>query len=415
MRDPAKSVLWTFSRPVAIAATAFLVIAGGAAFMSRESAGDVAAAPPASQVEARPGYLKLTAVQRNSLSIETVAPQVFREELVTEGKVAVDEDHSTSIFSPYAGRVTSMLVGPGDAVEKGQPLFVLEAADAVQAQNEFMNAAGQLNKARSQATLAASVERRLHNLYEAKATSLREWQQAQADLVAAQNDLESSKITLEAMRNRLRMLGKTDTEIGTFQQTGVITPDAAVFAPLSGTVISRRMGPGQYIAAGANDPVFVVGDLSTVWLVAYIRESDASKVRVGQPIRFNVLAHPGREYEARIAYVATSIDPQSRRREVRATIANPDAALAPGMFATVSVAVKESGPEAAVPREAVIYEAGRTHVWVENDDGSMELRAIRLGLTSGRMIQVLEGVAIGERFVTKGNLFIERMVANARS
>src|SRR5262249_62151297 len=101
-----------------------------------------------------------TAAQWASLTIEPVQQRVFRSELVTEGKIAVDEDRSTPIFSPYAGRVTKLFVKPGDAVTVGQPLFTVEAADMVQAQNDFIAAVTALNKSRSALNLAEIVGKR---------------------------------------------------------------------------------------------------------------------------------------------------------------------------------------------------------------------------------------------------------------
>jgi membrane fusion protein, heavy metal efflux system len=219
-----------------------------------------------------------------SLTVEPVATETFREELVTEGKIAVDEDHATAIYSPYTGRVIKLLAAPGDKVNSGQPLFVLEAADSVQIQNDFIAALSAYNKARSQVNLMDTVEQRQHGLYDSKATSLREWQQAQVDLTAARLDLQSAQTALDANRNRLRIIGKSDAEIDAFQHTMAISPETKVFAPLSGTVVQRKIGPGQYIAAGSGDPVLMIGDLSTVWLAAYVRESDADKVKVGQPL-----------------------------------------------------------------------------------------------------------------------------------
>jgi cobalt-zinc-cadmium efflux system membrane fusion protein len=112
-------------------------------------------------------------------------------------------------------------------------------------------------------SLTRTIEQRLHTLYEGKATSLREWQQAQVDLTAAENDFRTAETALEATRNRLRILGKTDEEISNFQKTGTISREAPVFAPLAGTIVQRKVGPGQYLTAGASDPVFVIGDLST--------------------------------------------------------------------------------------------------------------------------------------------------------
>jgi membrane fusion protein, heavy metal efflux system len=350
-----------------------------------------------------------------SLTVEPVATETFREELVTEGKIAVDEDHATAIYSPYTGRVTKLLAAPGDKVNSGQPLFVLEAADSVQIQNDFIAALSAYNKARSQVNLMDTVEQRQHGLYDSKATSLREWQQAQVDLTAARLDLQSAQTALDANRNRLRIIGKSDAEIDAFQHTMAISPETKVFAPLSGTVVQRKIGPGQYIAAGSGDPVLMIGDLSTVWLAAYVRESDADKVKVGQPVKFTVLAQPGRVFEAQIKYVDASIDPTSRRRMVRAEIPNTDGLLTPEMFATVKIVVGEDASTPGIPIGAVIYEGESAHVWVVNVDRSVELRPVSLGLSNDQTIQVLAGLRPGEKIITKGSLFIDRMAAEPQS
>src|SRR6202022_2185074 len=259
-----------------------------------------------------------------SLPIQPGTEGAFRAEHVTEGKIAVDEDRSTPVFSPYAGRVTKLLARPGDSVTQGQPLFVIEAADTVQAQNDFITAMTGLNKAKSELDLARIQDTRAKDLFEGKAVPLKDYQQTQAALIQAQNDLRSSQTALEAARNKLRILGLTDEAISTFQEKGRIDPNTTIFSPIRGTVVQRKVGPGQYVNSGASDPVFVIGDLSTVWLTAFVRETDASNVSVGQEIAFNVLALPARPLTARIDYVAAAIDPATRRLLVRATIDNKD-------------------------------------------------------------------------------------------
>src|SRR6202171_3014553 len=237
-----------------------------------------------------------------SLTIEPVTERNFRAETVTEGKIAVDEDKSTPVFSPYAGRVMKLLVRPGDSVTQGQPLFVIEAADTVQAQNDLVTAMTGLNKARSALDLAQLQHKRAKDLFEGKAVPLKDYQQAEATLTQAQNDLRSTQTALEAARNKLRILGFTDEAISTFQEMGSINREITIFSPITGTVVQRKIGPGQYVNSGASDPVFVIGDLSTVWLTAFVRETDASNVSVGQEITFNVLALPGPPLAARINY-----------------------------------------------------------------------------------------------------------------
>src|SRR6476660_1444202 len=240
-----------------------------------------------------------------SLTIQPVTERSFREEHVTEGKIAIDEDRSTPVFSPYAGRVTKLLVRPGDTVVKGQALFVIEAADNVQAQNDFIGAMTAMNKAKSALDLAQLQDRRAKDLFEGRAVPLKDYQQSQATLIQAQNDLRSSQTALEAARNKLRILGLTDEDIATFQEKGRINPETTIFAPIAGTVVQRKIGPGQYVNAGASDPVYVIGDLSTVWMTAFVRETDAASVAIGQDVSFTVLALPGKTIPARLNYVAT--------------------------------------------------------------------------------------------------------------
>src|ERR1700736_4140174 len=133
-----------------------------------------------------------------SLTIQPVAERAFRAEYVTEGKIAIDEDRSKPVFSPYTGRVTKLLVRPGDTVVKGQPLFVIEAADTVQAQNDYVAATTGLNKAQSALDLAQIQEKRAKDLSEGKAIPLKDYQTAQATLVQAQNDARSAQTLLEA-------------------------------------------------------------------------------------------------------------------------------------------------------------------------------------------------------------------------
>jgi membrane fusion protein, heavy metal efflux system len=357
-----------------------------------------------------------TPKQWAALTIEPVAKQLFRAEHLTEGKISVDEDRATLVFSPYSGRVLKLLAKPGDRVTAGQPLFVVEAPDMVQAQNEFINASATLNKSRSTLELARIVENQNKSLYETRAGALRDLQQSHANVRSAENDVRAAEISVEASRNRLRILGLADADIKKFSETGDVSPQTTISSPIPGIVIQRKVGPGQYINTSsqnpnASDPSFVVGDLSTVWLIAYVRESEAPNVHVGQALRFKVLAFPDRVFSANIRYVATALDSATRRLLVRATIDNSEGLLRPEMFANVTIFTGEGDLSPAVPREAVIYDGKAARVWVVHDDRSIEQRIIKIGLSSGNTVEVVEGLQVGEKVVTKGGLFVDRAAA----
>jgi cobalt-zinc-cadmium efflux system membrane fusion protein len=406
--------LQVFSRRT-LALGATLMVLAGAVFYGFTHVGGASHGASEVSSQSRKGLQRYTPTPAEwaTLTIEPVIARSFRAETVTEGKVAVDEDKSTPVFSPYAGRVMKLMVRPGDNVTQRQPLFVIEAADTVQAQNDFVAAIAALNKAKSALDLAQIQDTRAKDLFEGKAVPLKDYQQSQANLVQAQNDLRSSQTALEATRNKLRILGFNEEAISAFQEKRSINPDTTIFSPIAGTVVQRKVGPGQYVNSGASDPVFVIGDLSTVWLTAFVRETDASKVAVGQEISFNVLALPGRTLTAHIDYVAAAIDPATRRLLVRATIDNKDGQLKPEMFANVTLYSPGDHPAVGVPKQALIYEGSQVRVWVAHDDKSIELREIKPGLTNGDLVEVASNLKAGERIVTKGSLFIDRAASGS--
>jgi cobalt-zinc-cadmium efflux system membrane fusion protein len=410
--------------PVAqVGAALLLLFGGGGAVWVLKHDASATAMPAAGDVEVssqrrsgdRRAY-QLSDAQWDSLTVEAVRQHSFRSQLTTDGKISIDEDRATPVFSPYAGRVVRLFVKPGDTVQPGQPLFTVEAADMVQAQNDFIAAATALNKARSQLNLAQIVDKRQRDLYEGKAVPLKEVQNARAALDAAENDMRSSEVALEATRNRLRILGKTDAEITAFQDNGTIDPATPIYAPIGGIIVQRKVGPGQYVNTGSSDPVFVVGDLSTVWLLANVRESDAGKVGIGQPIKFKAMAYPDRTFDATLSYVSASVDPATRRLAVRAVVDNPRLALKPEMFTRVEIFYGEVDGCAALPRQAVIYEGDTARVWIANEaQKSIELRQVQIGLVSGDLVQIVAGAAPGEKVVTRGSLFIDRAVDAGKS
>jgi cobalt-zinc-cadmium efflux system membrane fusion protein len=350
---------------------------------------------PAAKAPSPPGTFRATPQQLKTLTVESVAVHAFVSEELTEGKIAVNGDRATPVFSPYSGRVTRVIAGLGDTVKSGAPLAAVEASEFVQAQNDLSTAA-------SQVKIARIAEMRKHALYDAKGGSLQDWQQAQADLTAAETALNS-------VRNRLKILGKSDSDIDALEASHTMKPTATIVAPIGGVVVDRQVGPGQYLQAGGGTPVFTIADPASVWLLANVRESDTALVRLGQAVEVHVLAYPKREFKARVTYVAAVIDPATHRLPVRAVIENLDAALKPEMFANFRILTSEASDAPAVPESAVVYEGELAHVWVLSGDGLLAYRSIRTGRNNDGMVEVLDGLKPGERVVTRGGLFIDQV------
>src|SRR5581483_7682204 len=307
----------------------------------------------------------LSGAQLATLEINTVATRTFRTEEVTDGQIALNGDTTTQVFSPYSGRVVKVMASPGETVKQGAPLLRVEASEFVQGQSDLLNATSTLRLARLN-------EERKHAAYESKGGSLQDWQQAQVDLAAAQ-----TAATLA--RNRLRILGLSDDRITAIENAKQIEASTDVVAPIGGVITDRQVGPGQYIQSGASTPVFSIGDLQTVWLVADVPETDAPYIERGQSVEVRVLALPGQVFKAKLTAIAAQVDPVTRRVPVRATVANADGKLKPQMFASFSIITSGDSQSPAVPEEAVVREGDEAHVWVISGSNSLSLRSIRTG------------------------------------
>jgi membrane fusion protein, heavy metal efflux system len=351
---------------------------------------------------------KPTPQQLASLTLQPVAEADFRAERSADGKIALDDDLSTPVYPPYSGRVIQVFVKAGDHVERGTPLFKMESTDLVQAQNDFISANAALGKTRSQVSLLGVAARRQQALFAVQGAALKDVEQAQADLTGAQNDQRSAEIALAAVHDRLRILGVTDLAMQQLNATRRTDPQLTERSPIAGTVTLRKLGLGQYLSSGATDPVITIGDLAKVWLIANVRESDASLVAIGQAVDVRVTAYPDRVFKATISYVAASVDPSTHRLPIRAEVENSDGLLKPEMFANFTIAISPLHKGLAVPQEAVVYEGDAARVWVEQPDRSIVSHRIKIGITHGATVEALSGISAGDKVVTSGSLFVDR-------
>ncbi len=223
---------WTILAAVAAGAAALFVILP---LLGRLLTAHPAPAP----TPAPPGSFQATDEQWATLRFVQVQASDFQARLQTEGKIATDDDVTTQVFSPYSGRVTRILVKAGDRVRAGQPLFEVQAAEFTQGQSDLAVASAQVK-------LAEANEARQHALYQSAGGALKDWQQSQSDLAAAQ-------AALQAARGRLKILGKSDADIAALERAGTGSGGAAmVTAPISGVATQRLIGVGQNIGSVTN-------------------------------------------------------------------------------------------------------------------------------------------------------------------
>ena len=342
--------------------------------------------PPPPAAASADGSFVATDPQWQTLRFATVQSTRSSDYAASEGRIATDDDLTTAIVSPFTGQVTRIAVKQGDAVHKGQVLFTVAAAEATQNQADLATAGAQV-------TVARAAEARLHDLFDHNGAALKDWQQAQADLVAAQ-------AALAAAQGRRASLGGA-----------IVNGEGIVRAPIDGIVTQRLIGPGQTVAGAASgnaSAALTIANFGRVWLIGNLREEDAAAARVGQLAEVRVLGSD-EVLHARVTYVAPMIDPATRRLTVRAELPNPDGHLKPESLVRFTLFTGHEHLALTVPEDAVLFEGQTAHVWVA-DAGHhrLALRQITAGHVANGTVEVTGGLRTGETVVTAGSLFIDR-------
>lgn len=356
-----------------------------------------------------PGTFRPTQDQLATLSFEKVGSGLAEQITTASGSIVADGDLSTPVLLPYSGQVMKVLVDAGQVVTAGQPLLTIRTTDFVDARNTLFSAEATWRSAQAALLNARRNAERAKALVETAGGARKDYQQAMTDLAAAEAQERSAEAAVGAARDKLAILGKSAGEIQRLESAREVSGlhEVTTFhAPIGGTVALRDVSPGQYVGVGGDKPVFTITDASRVWLQAQIAESDASDVHVGDKVDVVTPAWPGRKFSAVIDLVGAGLDPATHRLPVRATIANPDGALKPQMFASFSIQHFSRGTRILVPSTAVIHEGDSARVWILRPDKRLASRQVRTGEDQNGRIEILDGLRGGETIVTAGALFV---------
>jgi cobalt-zinc-cadmium efflux system membrane fusion protein len=357
------------------------------------------------------GEVQLTQTQLASLHIQPAGRDDGQLRTGATGQITVDETRSTPVFLPYSGQVLDVYAEAGTRVAAGQPLLRIRTSDIVDARNALMSADAQRSSAASQLRVAQENASRAEQLYKTAGGALKDYQQAQGDYVNAQSAVRIADAAVAAARGKLAVYGASGGGGG---------GETVLRAPIGGVLVSRSVAAGQFVTIGGTQPAFVIADLSRVWLVAQVSESDAARVKVGDPIKVTTNAFPGREFDAVINNVGAQLDPVSHRLPVRATIPNPDGMLKPQMFANFTIETPAKAVELAsagatvlpaaatidVPAVAVVHEGDDARVWTYLGNGRVKSQTVTTGESHDGYVTILSGLKPGTRIVTDGALFV---------
>lgn len=354
------------------------------------------------------GAVKITGNQMNQLNVAPAKAKAFVTTKSAIGQIAFNEDASTVVLTPFSGRVTRLLARVGDDVKRGAPLFEIDSPEVAQAQTDFIAALQTAEKAKSQLAIAKRSLDRQTSLLNDRATSQRDVDQARSEFAVAESDAANAQGAVGAARNKLRVIvGRDGEEITRLERDRTVNPLITINAPIDGTVINRKIGPGQFVRSDAGDSLYSISDMSVMWLKAFVPESDIPLVKVGQELEVRVTALPDRVFKARVTAIGAASDQQTRRIVVRSEIENPEGDLRAEMFATFRISTGSAAARPAVPVTSIIRDGDAASVWVEREPFVFERRSVKLGNENDGQVQITAGVRAGERVVERGAIFID--------
>ncbi|MGH9351098.1 MAG: efflux RND transporter periplasmic adaptor subunit, partial [Terriglobia bacterium] len=324
--------------------------------------------------ESQMGRLQLVKVE------ESAIPHILR----LPGSVAYNDFETTPVITQVGGRVMRVLVFPGQMVHQDQPMMEVTSPDYAQMRDNYI-------KARDAYNLAEKTYRRSQDLYTHHAISVSALEQAESAEVQAHADMVAAWQTL-------KVLGLSSQSAVLQEATSPLIP---VLAPISGEVVDRTVASGQVVQAGTTQ-CFTISNMSTVWVLANVYQSDLAYIRQGQQVTIETNAYP-EVFRGRISYLAPAMDPNTRTLQVRIVTQNPGQKLKKDMYVTVQVDAGAIPNALSVPDAAVLRNSeNQPFVYAVAGPGEFAQHLITIGQTQAGRTQVLGGLQAGEEVVADG-------------
>jgi membrane fusion protein, heavy metal efflux system len=337
--------------------------------------------------------VELSEKQANTLKTGPVGTRDFTLFKTAVGTIDFNEDLLVQVFSQYPGKILKASFNIGDDVKAGDTLFTIDSPDLLQAESTLLAAAGVLELQKR--TLARVTQ------------LLKQGGSAQKDVDQSTSDEQTAEGNFKAARDAVRIFGKTDAEIDQIVEMRKVDSVLLVPSPISGRIVARSAAPGFLTQPGNAPAPYSVADLSTMWMIANVIETDAPAYKLGQSVEVTVPAYPGTVFKGRVTTVGSIIDPNTHRQLVRSQIDDPKHLLRSGMFASFVIRVGDPMRSLAVPVNGVVREGdGTMTVWVTSDSLHFTKRTVKVGLQQDGWTQILEGLQPAEIVVTDGAVFL---------
>lgn len=338
------------------------------------------------------GKVQLTdaVLASTGITIETVGPRLITTTLEVPGEIVADDTKVAHVVPRLSGSVTRVDHKVGDRVRRGTVLAVIHSRELADARSTYLSAIRQTAFARAAAT-------REEALWKKKIS-------AEQDYLAARRDVDTAVLAETVAAQKLSALGDTAEAIAGLPAAAAdALPRYELRAPLDGVVLERDVTLGESV--NTEDALFVVGDLSSVWVNATLSAGDIGLVRLGQTATV-VSTQLNREVPGRVTYLSPSVDTATRRGTARFTIANNDGTLRPGLFVTIRLVQTSAEVPMAVPVSAIQTFRDWQVVFFRFGEW-FEARPLTLGRSDGVWVEVLSGLSPGDRYAATNSFAIK--------
>jgi cobalt-zinc-cadmium efflux system membrane fusion protein len=313
------------------------------------------------------------------------------------GELGYNLNRLARITTPVEGVVKSVHTDVGAAARGGFALVTVSAPRVAAVRADLIRAA-------SEEAVAAQSLRRQEQLFEQKAASTR-------DLDDARARHESARALTQAARQTLRDLGLLDEDIDRLASNGHAESVLPLRAPFAGTVVERSVAVGDVVESG--DVMFVVADLDVMWLKLAVTEADAARLQVGDGVEMTVESL-GRDVAGRITWISSGLDEATRMAQVRAEVPNDGHRLRAGTFVTARIIASDYRSQLSIDRDAVHLIDGQSFVFVRLADDLYELRSVDARPASLNRVAVVAGVQPGEQVVTGQSYLVKSEFQKSR-
>jgi cobalt-zinc-cadmium efflux system membrane fusion protein len=331
----------------------------------------------------------LSDTMAHMIRIDSVRFCNMSNELILSGQVGFNENNVIKIFPRSSGQVLECKVSLGDKVSRGQVLTVIRSADV----------AGNYSDLNSSNADVAIAKRQLDNtesLYKNGIASEREYTEAKESyqkMLAAKNKVLSS-ISINGG-------GKSNA-------TGVYV----LTSPIDGYVVEKKVNAGDFIRSDNGGNLFTISDLKTVWVYANVYETDIPKIKEGYDVEVSPVAYSDKVLYGKVDKVSQVLDPESKAMKVRIVLDNSNMLLKPEMFTRVVVTNEEGTKALCIPTSAIVSQDGKNYVVIYNGKDDLKISEVNVIRTVNDQTFVSEGVAPGQRLVTRNQIFIFNQLLN---